>query len=72
MQTHGHDAAGDPTPPLPQAGAGEDATTFVLPPDEMSHDREQIRLLLVGFATGLLIGGLFLVYIVFATANYLP
>lgn len=41
-------------------------------PTEGARQNEELRMLFMGFGTGLLIAGVFLVYIVFAYANWLP
>jgi hypothetical protein len=46
--------------------APESSTVSELPPDD-----EQLRLLVMGFATGLTIGGVFLIYIVLSAAKLL-
>ena len=56
-------------PAASQAGLPDDAPPI---PTEDARQHEELRMLFTGFGTGLLIAGVFLVYIVFAYANWLP
>lgn len=65
-----------PTPAVPSgAVAGH---TAVMPldlppiPDETARKNEELRMLIIGFATGLTIAGVFLVYVVLDYAKFLP
>jgi hypothetical protein len=56
------------------AGAGigtlpDDAPAI---PTEEARQNEEMRMLLAGFATGLTIAGVFLIYLVFEYAKWLP
>jgi hypothetical protein len=64
--TYGGDVAGR------DAGAAlEDESSKLIDADS-DPDREQLRILLLGFGTGLAIASVFLVYILLETAKMLP
>ena len=70
VQTPAPDEADRGTSALGQTGAGPDDPVLAVL-DDPPREQEEMRLLLVGFATGLAIGGIFLIYIVLATARLL-
>lgn len=71
MQTESGQQSGNPslTPALSRRPPNVDAPPDI---DEDTRKAEEYRMLLVGFATGLTIAGIFLVYIVFEAARLLP
>jgi hypothetical protein len=56
------------------AGTGVAALPDDAPPipSQEAREKEEMRMLFAGFATGLTIAGVFLIYLVFQYANWLP
>ncbi len=52
--------------------SASDSGTLGLIPDESAREREELQMLFVGFATGLSIAGVFLLYVVMEVAHLLP
>ena len=71
MQTETGQQSGNPAlaPAARPLVSGENGPPDI---DDDARKAEEYRMLLVGFATGLTIAGIFLVYIVFEAAKLLP
>jgi hypothetical protein len=69
-QTGEHRAASAPS----EGTAASPAFTGAIPPipGEAARRAEEMRMLLLGFGTGLSIAFIFLIYVVFAYAHWLP
>jgi hypothetical protein len=74
-EEHVQNAAADQHP-VSQAVAAENSAALAddAPPipSLLARQSEEMRMLLLGFGTGLTIAGVFLIYIVFAYAKWLP
>lgn len=51
------------------AGGLSGAAEVAFEPDDVERDREELRMLIIGFCTGLSVGLAFLVYVVLAEAK---
>ena len=73
-EEHVHQAASDQdltgqTPPDANTALSADAPPI---PTEAARRSEELQMLFLGFGTGLTIAGVFLIYLVFAYAKWLP
>jgi hypothetical protein len=60
--------AGDPRPDL----TSSDGAAVALAQDEVVQVKEELRVLMFGFATGMTVAAVFFIYVLLATARLLP
>ena len=60
--------AAEPSP----APASSDGAAVALAQDEVVQVREELRVLMFGFATGMTVAAVFFIYVLLATARLLP
>ncbi len=60
-------------PPAPGSGfTSAEGAAVALAQDEVIQDKEELRVLLFGFATGMTVAAVFFIYVLLATARLLP